>query len=130
VDSGILPYRPAPPFLPCAGLTFALKQERITRNGRLVRRRNRRHNPRRPAKLLQVEQWSRDGQRVLDLVFAGSSLDKARRIFDRITKHRPRIRLTIRQRTRVGRVAAHSSGKRLANEKPQPLGPGLVGHST
>ena len=78
----------------------------------------------------KVEQWSRDGQRVLDLVFAGSSLDKARRIFDRITKHRPRIRLTIRQRTRVGRVAAHSSGKRLANEKPQPLGPGLVGHST
>ena len=49
----------------------------------------------------KVEQWSRDGQRVLDLVFAGSSLDKARRIFDRITKHRPRIRLTIRQRTRV-----------------------------
>ena len=49
----------------------------------------------------KVEQWSRDGQHVLDLVFAGSSLDKARRIFDRITKYRPRIRLTIRQRTRV-----------------------------
>ena len=45
----------------------------------------------------KVEQWSRDGQRVLDLVFAGSSLDKARRIFDRIAKHRP----SIRQRTRV-----------------------------
>ena len=41
-----------------------------------------------------VEQWSRDGQHVLDLVFAGSSLDKARRIFERIIKHRPRIRLT------------------------------------
>jgi hypothetical protein len=40
----------------------------------------------------KVEQWSRDWQRVLDLVFAGSSLDKARRIFDRIIKHRPRIR--------------------------------------
>ena len=39
--------------------------------------------------------------RVLDLVFAGSSLDKARRIFERIIQHRPRIRLTIRQRTRV-----------------------------
>jgi hypothetical protein len=38
---------------------------------------------------------------VLDLVFAGSNLDKARRIFDRIAKHRPSIRLTIRQRTRV-----------------------------
>jgi hypothetical protein len=49
----------------------------------------------------KVEQWSRDGQRVLDLVFAGSSLDKARRIFERIAKHRPRIRMTIRQRTRV-----------------------------
>jgi hypothetical protein len=43
----------------------------------------------------KVEQWSRDEQRVLDLVFAGSSLNKARRIFDRITKHRPNIRLTI-----------------------------------
>jgi hypothetical protein len=41
----------------------------------------------------KVEQWSRDGQRVLDLVFAGSSLDKARRIFERITKHRPRTRV-------------------------------------
>jgi len=35
------------------------------------------------------------------MVFAGSSLDKAKRIFDRMVKHRPRIRLTIRQRTRV-----------------------------
>ena len=49
----------------------------------------------------KVEQWSKDGTRVLDLVFAGSSLDKARRIFERIIQHRPRIRLTIRQRTRV-----------------------------
>jgi hypothetical protein len=48
----------------------------------------------------KVEQWSRE-QHLLDLVFAGSSLDKARRIFERIIKHRPRIRLTIRQRTRV-----------------------------
>jgi hypothetical protein len=49
----------------------------------------------------KVEQWSKDGQRVIDLAFAGSNLDKARRIFERMTKHRPRIRLTIRQRTRV-----------------------------
>jgi hypothetical protein len=34
----------------------------------------------------KVEQWSRPGQHELDLVFAGSSLDKAGRIFDRITK--------------------------------------------
>ena len=30
----------------------------------------------------KVEKWSRDGQRVVDLVFAGTSLDKAKRIFD------------------------------------------------
>ncbi len=49
----------------------------------------------------KVEKWSKDGMRVLDLVFAGASLDKAKRIFERMTKHRPRIRLTIRQRSRV-----------------------------
>ena len=49
----------------------------------------------------KVEKWSKDGMRVLDLVFAGASLDKAKRIFDRMTQHRPRIRLTIRQRSRV-----------------------------
>ena len=49
----------------------------------------------------KVEKWSRDGQRVEELLFAGNSLDKARRIFDRMTTRRPRIRLTIRQRTRV-----------------------------
>jgi hypothetical protein len=35
------------------------------------------------------------------MVFAGGGLDKARRIFERMVKHRPRIRLTIRQRARV-----------------------------
>ena len=49
----------------------------------------------------KVEKWSRDGQRVVELLFAGSSLDKAKRVFDRCAKHRPRIRMTIRQRTRV-----------------------------
>jgi hypothetical protein len=38
---------------------------------------------------------------VVELLFAGSSLDKAKRVFDRWAKHRPRIRMTIRQRTRV-----------------------------
>ena len=38
---------------------------------------------------------------MIDLVFAGTSLDKAKRIFERMTQHRPRIRLTIRQRSRV-----------------------------
>jgi hypothetical protein len=49
----------------------------------------------------KVKKWSKDGMRVVDLLFAGSSLDKAKRIFERTTKHRPRIRVTIRQRTRV-----------------------------
>ena len=35
------------------------------------------------------------------LLCAGNSLDKAREIFVTTVKHRPRIRLTIRQRTRV-----------------------------
>jgi len=43
----------------------------------------------------------KDGMRVIELLFAGTNLDKARRIFERTTKHRPRIRLTIRQRTHV-----------------------------
>ena len=38
---------------------------------------------------------------VVELLYAGNNLDKARRIFERAIKHRPRIRLTIRQRTRV-----------------------------
>jgi hypothetical protein len=49
----------------------------------------------------KVEKWSKDGMRVVKLLFAGTSLDKARRIFERTTQHRPRIRLTIRQRMRV-----------------------------
>jgi len=35
------------------------------------------------------------------LLYAGNSLAKAEDIFARAIKHRPRIRLTIRQRTRV-----------------------------
>jgi hypothetical protein len=36
----------------------------------------------------KVEKWSRDGLRVELMLYAGSSLDKARRIFERATKHR------------------------------------------
>ena len=46
----------------------------------------------------KVERWSKDDQCMLS---AGNSLDKAREIFDAEVKHRPRIRLTIRQRTRA-----------------------------
>jgi hypothetical protein len=35
------------------------------------------------------------------MLYAGSNLDKARDIFAAAVKHRPKIRLTIRQRTRV-----------------------------
>jgi hypothetical protein len=35
------------------------------------------------------------------MLYAGNSFDKARRIFERTVTHRPRIRLTIRQRMRV-----------------------------
>ena len=49
----------------------------------------------------KVEKWSTDGLRVELMLYAGNNLDKARRIFEPTTKHRPRIRLTIRQRMRV-----------------------------
>jgi hypothetical protein len=44
-----------------------------------------------------------DGLHIVDLVYvyAGNKLDKALAIFAAMVKHRPRIRLTIRQRTRV-----------------------------
>jgi hypothetical protein len=49
----------------------------------------------------KVEKWSRDGQRVNEMLFAGNSLAKAQRIFERFIKERSRSRLTIRQRTRL-----------------------------
>jgi hypothetical protein len=49
----------------------------------------------------KVEQWSRDGMAVERLLYAGNNLAKAEDIFARAVKHRPRIRLTIRQRTPV-----------------------------
>jgi hypothetical protein len=49
----------------------------------------------------KVEKWSKDDQRVERMLWAGNSLDKAREIFDAEVKRRPRIRLTIRQRTWV-----------------------------
>jgi hypothetical protein len=49
----------------------------------------------------KVEKWTRDGTKVDSLLNAGNSPDRAREIFTRATKHRPRIRLTIRQRTRA-----------------------------
>jgi len=49
----------------------------------------------------KVEKWTKDGTKVDRLLYAGNNLTKARELFARAVKHRPRIRLTIRQRTRV-----------------------------
>ena len=48
-----------------------------------------------------VEKWTRDGSKVDSLLYASNNLEKARDICARAIKHRPRIRLTIRQRSRV-----------------------------
>src|ERR1700733_10165122 len=49
----------------------------------------------------KVEKWTKDGQKIERLLYGGNNLDKARALFAEAIKHRPRIRLTIRQRTRV-----------------------------
>jgi hypothetical protein len=49
----------------------------------------------------KVEKWSKDGTKVERMLYARSNLDKAREVFASAIYHRPRIRLTIRQRTRV-----------------------------
>jgi hypothetical protein len=49
----------------------------------------------------KVEKWTKDGAKVEHMLYASANLDKAREIFTAAIKHRPRIRLTIRQRTHV-----------------------------
>ena len=39
--------------------------------------------------------------KVDSLLYGGNHLDKAREVFDSAIRHRPRIRLTIRQRMRM-----------------------------
>lgn len=51
--------------------------------------------------LYKVEQWSGDGLHVEGLIWAGSSLDKARAEFNAAIGHRPAIVATIRQRIRI-----------------------------
>ena len=51
----------------------------------------------------KLEKLTKDGSKVDRLVYAGNNLDKARLLFQVAIKHRPRIRLTIRQRARVVR---------------------------
>jgi hypothetical protein len=49
----------------------------------------------------KVEKWTEDGQHIKEMMFAVSDLEKAKRIFGRFIKKRPKSRLTIRQRGRV-----------------------------
>jgi hypothetical protein len=49
----------------------------------------------------KVEKWTSDGSKVERLLYAGNSLLRAESVFQAAIKHRPRIRLTIRQRSRV-----------------------------
>ena len=49
----------------------------------------------------KVEKWTKDGTKVDRLLYVDNNLKKARELFAAAIKHRPRIRLTIRQRTRV-----------------------------
>jgi hypothetical protein len=48
----------------------------------------------------KVEKWTKDGSRVDHMLYAGSNLDKARESSPR-RSNRPRIRLTVRQRSLV-----------------------------
>jgi hypothetical protein len=49
----------------------------------------------------KVEKWTKDGSKVDRTLYAGNNPDRARQLFTEAVKHRPRIKLTIRQRTRV-----------------------------
>ena len=55
----------------------------------------------RPTQLYRVEKWTKDGSKVDRLLYAGNDLDMARELFREAVSQRPRIRLTIRQRSRV-----------------------------
>lgn len=48
----------------------------------------------------KVELWTRDDF-IERMLFAGTSLERARAIFAEYARHRPAARLTIRQRSRV-----------------------------
>jgi hypothetical protein len=49
----------------------------------------------------KVEKWTTGGTKVDSLLYAGNNFARAKEIFAKVVAHRPRIRLTIRQRTRV-----------------------------
>jgi thiamine monophosphate kinase len=45
----------------------------------------------------KVDKRTRDGTKVDSLLYAGNSLGRARAVFESAIKHRPRIRLTLRE---------------------------------
>jgi len=49
----------------------------------------------------KVELWTRNGQHIQRILYAGSSLDRARAVFAEQVRRRPTSELTIRQRTCV-----------------------------
>jgi hypothetical protein len=49
----------------------------------------------------KAEEWTKDGLHIERMLYAGNNLKKAQEMFANAIKQRPRIRLTIRQRTRV-----------------------------
>jgi hypothetical protein len=49
----------------------------------------------------KVEKWTKDGMRLERWSTRGNSLDKAPEVYRAAIQHRPRGRLTIRQRNRV-----------------------------
>jgi hypothetical protein len=56
------------------------------------------------------------------LLYAGNSLAKAQELFAGAIKHRPRIRLTLRQRARgVGRMAERPDDDALSRPAPRAI---------
>ncbi len=49
----------------------------------------------------KVELWTADDQHIIDLIYAGNNLERARKIFAELIGKRPQAHLTIRQRIRV-----------------------------
>jgi len=83
--------RLASPDVYLAGLTVSDWSDEETADPLIADQRN----------LYKVEKWTKDGTAIDRLLYAGNNLDKAREIFAKAVKHRPRITVTIRQRTRV-----------------------------
>ena len=55
------------------------------------------------------------------MLYAGSNLDKAREVFAEAINHRPRIRLTIRQRSQVFERVAGAKPDRPRQRRKPPL---------